>query len=100
VARACPSRRSAAVAEAILDTLAENFLQKQKPADRERLERAIARIEESPRDWRDGERLVAPAWSKHSGSICDLTALPFGVWYRIRDNGAVVWVERISVVVL
>ena len=49
--------------------------------------------------WRGQPRFVAPARSRWHGYICDLSARPYMIIYRVVDGGAAIEVPVIQIVV-
>lgn len=76
-------------AEAVLSPGAKETFDGLKKGAREAVASAIDAIEDDP-SWRPPLRFLAPARSKHHGCIVDLVASPYGIIYKIVDDGLAV----------
>lgn len=76
-------------AEAVLSPDAKETLDGLTKSAKERVASAITAIEDDP-SWKPPLRFVAPAGSKHHGCIIDLAASPYGIIYKIVDDGLAV----------
>jgi hypothetical protein len=93
-ARGFGGRRYAVAAEAILSPEARAVYETLDERTRRRIDAAILAIERDP-DWGAGPRALAPASSRHTGHIVDLSVPTWAIVYRVIDHGAVVWIKLI-----
>jgi hypothetical protein len=73
-------------------------LAKSRGKSRVALLAALRRIETDP-SWDGQARFLAPARSRWNGYICDLSARPYMIVYRVVDGGAAIEVPVIQPVV-
>ena len=87
-----------AAAEVILSENARRVLARSRGKTRLALEAALRRLEDDPAS--DGQlRFLAPARSRWHGYICDVSARPYLIVYRLVDGGAAIEVPVIQPVV-
>jgi len=85
-------------AEVILSENALRVFAKSRGKTRQALEAALKRLEEDSA-WDGQHRFIAPARSRWHGYICDVSARPYLIVYRVVDGGAAIQVPVIQPVV-
>jgi hypothetical protein len=85
-------------AEVILSENARRVFARSRGKTRQALEAALKRLEEHPA-WDGQHRFIAPARSRWHGYICDVSARPYLIVYRVVDGGAAIEVPVIQPVV-
>ena len=85
-------------AEVILSENALRVFAKSRGKTRQALEAALKRLEEDSA-WDGQHRFIAPARSRWHGYICDVSARPYLIVYRVVDGGAAIEVPVIQPVV-
>lgn len=87
-----------AAAEVVLSENARRVFARSRGKGRRALEEALGRLEDSPA-WDGHHRFLAPARSRWHGYICDVSARPYLIVYRVVDGGAAIEVPVIQPVV-
>ena len=87
-----------AAAEVVLSENARRVLARSRGNSRRALEAALSRLEDNPA-WDGQLRFLAPARSRWHGYICDVSARPYLIVYRVVDGGAAIEVPVIQPVV-
>ena len=87
-----------AAAEVVLSENARRVLARSRGKSRRALEEALSRLEGNPA-WDGQLRFLAPARSRWHGYICDVSARPYLIVYRVVDGGATIEVPVIQLVV-
>jgi hypothetical protein len=85
-------------AEVILSENARRVFARSRGKTRLALEAALKRLEDDPA-WDGHHRFIAPARSRWHGYICDVSARPYLIVYRVVDSGAAIEVPVIQPVV-
>jgi len=87
-----------AAAEVVLSENARHAFARSRGKSRLALEAALERLEDDPA-WDGQLRFIAPAHSRWHGYICDVSARPYLIVYRVVDGGAAIEVPVIKAVV-
>jgi hypothetical protein len=87
-----------AAAEVILSESARRVFARSRGKTRQALEAALERLEDDAA-WDGHLRFIAPARSRWHGYICDISARPYLIVYRVVDGGAAIEVPVIQPVV-
>lgn len=89
------SARSAVAAEAVLSFAARDTLDGLDRVTRERVEQAIAAIEDDPSWGGAPARFLNPGTPANSGYIIDLSVQGWGIVYRVVDKGSAIEIPTI-----
>jgi hypothetical protein len=84
-----------AAAEVVLSENARRVFAKSRGKTRRALEAALRRLEDDA-SWDGQLRFIAPARSRWHGYICDVSARPYLIVYRVVDGGAAIEVPVIQ----
>jgi hypothetical protein len=84
-----------AAAEVVLSEKARRVFARSRGKGRQALHEALSRIEGNPA-WDGQVRFFAPARSRWHGYICDISARPYLIVYRVVDGGAAIEVPVIQ----
>lgn len=84
-----------ATAEVVLSENARQVFARSRGKGRRALDAALRRLEENPA-WDGQFRFLAPAGSRWHGYICDVSARPYLIVYRVVDGGAAIEVPVIQ----